>query len=178
MSKVDRDTKAYELGLRRGDQILDVNGHSFMHITLTQALETLKSFTHSSISVKYNPIGFNEMLLHPEKSPHRNKKNLNNSNKAYLIEYLKQQQNQYTQPHAQPSTPPGIGSGILTLAADSGSPQSPHLSSSIITKKSIGSIPPLPPSASSNRLIHLLFNFFSQYHQYLHNVECLKSDAA
>lgn len=138
VSKVERDSKAFELGLRRGDQILDVNGHSFMHITLGQALETLKSFTHSSITVKYNPIGFNEMLVHPEKSPHRNKKNMTNSNKAYLIEYLKQQQNNYTQAHQ--GTPPGIG--------PPSSPQSPtgHV------KKSIGSIPPLPPSVSSNSL--------------------------
>lgn len=147
VSKVEHESKAYEMGLRRGDQILDVNGHSFMHITLGQALETLKSFTHSSITLKYNPIGFNEMLLHPEKSPHRNKKNMTNSNKAYLIEYLKQQQNNYTQQHSHPGTPPGIGAAVTHDA----SPQSPHMSSAGPNKKSIGSIPPLPPSASSNR---------------------------
>lgn len=74
ISRVDKDSKAYEAGIRKGDQIIEVNGHSFQHITLQNALETLKSFTHSSITLKYNPIGFNEMLLHPEKSPHRNKK--------------------------------------------------------------------------------------------------------
>ena len=29
ISRIDRDTKAHELGIRKGDQILDVNGHSF-----------------------------------------------------------------------------------------------------------------------------------------------------
>jgi Rap guanine nucleotide exchange factor 2 len=93
ISRVEKETKAGELGVRKGDQILEVNGHSFQHITLSSAIETLKSFTHSSITLKYNPIGFNEMLLHPEKSPHRNKKNFVN-NRAYLIEYLQMQESQ------------------------------------------------------------------------------------
>lgn len=153
VSRVERETKAHELGLRRGDQIIEVNGHSFMHITLAQATETLKSFTHASITVKYNPIGFNEMLLHPEKSPHRNKKSgLANNNKAYLIEYLKQQQNHYQQQiHGTPTTIP------------MDSPQSPQLNSNNIVsaKKSIGSIPPLPPSASTNR--YRFFHTFILY---------------
>ena len=97
VSKVDKETKVHELGLRKGDQILDVNGHSFQHITLLNALDTLKSLTHLSISLKYNPIGYNEMLLHPEKSPHRNKKNIANNDKQYLIKYLQMQQNQFQQ---------------------------------------------------------------------------------
>lgn len=87
------------------------------------------------------------MLLHPEKSPHRNKKNFTNNNKAYLIEYLKQQQNNYQQQQPPLSqhhnTPPGIGSVM------NDSPQSPLGNG--LAKKSIGSIPPLPPSASANR---------------------------
>ena len=51
ISRVEKETKAAELGVRKGDQILEVNGHSFQHITLSSA-----SFTHSSITLKYNPI--------------------------------------------------------------------------------------------------------------------------
>ncbi len=58
-------------------------------------MEMLKALTHLSLKLKYNPIGFNEMLLHPEKSPNRNKKNVANNNKAYLIEYLQMQQTQF-----------------------------------------------------------------------------------
>lgn len=74
VSRIERDSKVHELGLRKGDQILEVNGQLFHYLPYTQALDILKSFTHLSIKVKYNPMAFNEMLLHPEKSPHRNKK--------------------------------------------------------------------------------------------------------
>jgi Rap guanine nucleotide exchange factor 2 len=76
VSKVDTDSKANELGLRKGDQILEVNGQLFQYLPYTQAHDLLTTYTHLSIKVKYNPMAFNEMLLHPEKSPHRNKKNL------------------------------------------------------------------------------------------------------
>ncbi len=77
ISKIERDTKAHDLGLRKGDQIMEVNGTSFQHMTYAKALETLKSFTHLSIKLKYNPINFNEMLLYPEKSPYKNNKKQN-----------------------------------------------------------------------------------------------------
>ena len=155
VSRVDKDSKAYELGIRKGDQILDVNGHSFQHILHANALDKIKSFTHLSIKLKYNPIGFNEMLLHPEKSPHRNKKHIINSNKAYLVEYLKMQQNQYqhavsdtqSKPqqggdntHQLTSTPPAVCS--LQFASTNSTNSMSQL------KKSIGSIPPLPPTSS------------------------------
>jgi hypothetical protein len=155
--RVDKDSKANELGIRRGDQILEVNGQSFQHIAYTQALDTLKSFTHLSITLKYNPIGFNEMLLHPDKSPHRNKKNLlnnqNSQNRAYLIQYM-QMQGYQTAAAAAEST---------SLASSSNSrlqaPMSPAMSNSnsLLSQlkgnssgsqlKGIGSIPPLPPSS-------------------------------
>ncbi|CAF0795635.1 unnamed protein product [Brachionus calyciflorus] len=116
VSKVEKDSKAYELGIRKGDQILEVNSYSFQHLTLVNALETLRSFTHASIKLKYNPIGFNEMLLHPEKSPHRNKKNF--SNNSYLIEFIQRE---------------NLGNSESTPNNE-------------VVKKSIGSIPPLPPS--------------------------------
>jgi hypothetical protein len=141
VSRVDRESKAYELGMRRADQILDVNGHSFTHITLASAIEILKSFTHTSITLKYNPIAFNEMLLHPDKSPYRNKKtavlssaNMSlpnggaaaagnatvNANKAVLAEYI---QNQYQ--------PPGLINHLTNDAQ--------HVN---MLKKTIGSMPP------------------------------------
>ena len=95
VSRVDSESKAYELGMRRTDQIMDVNGHSFQHITLASAIEILKSFTHTSITLKYNPISFNEMLLHPDKSPYRNKKTLTSTNLSgksssfFFIDFLK-----------------------------------------------------------------------------------------
>jgi hypothetical protein len=76
ISKVDNDSKVHELGLRKGDQILEVNGQLFQYLPHSQANDILTAYTHLSIKVKYNPMAFNEMLLHPEKSPHRNKKNL------------------------------------------------------------------------------------------------------
>lgn len=127
-----------------------------MHITLAQAFDALKASTHSSITLKYNPIGFSEMLLHPEKSPHRNKKNFTNNNKAYLIEYLKQQQNNY---HSSLQVPNGGGVNSNASSANS-SPKigeessnlSPQEAAAVARvsqtgKKSIGSIPPLPPQA-------------------------------
>jgi Rap guanine nucleotide exchange factor 2 len=172
ISKVDKDSKASELGIRKGDQIIEVNGHSFQHITLTSALETLKSFTHLSIVLKYNPIGFNEMLLHPEKSPHRNKKNFINSNKAYLIEYLQMQQQNHQQQAQQQqqqeslhndsinsttsiSSPKFANSSntlINHLQASNTSLSSTSQSNSINNKKTIGSIPPLPPSSINSSL--------------------------
>jgi hypothetical protein len=146
ISRVDKESKAFELGMRRADQILDVNGHSFQHITLANAIDILKSFTHTSITLKYNPISFNEMLLHPDKSPYRNKKALgaanmslangaansssSNANKAVLAEYI---QNQYQPP------------GLLN-----------HLNNDTqnlnMLKKSIGSMPPQYPT--SNNTVH------------------------
>ncbi|XP_013399838.1 rap guanine nucleotide exchange factor 6 isoform X2 [Lingula anatina] len=62
ISKVEKGTKAHEAGLRRGDQILEVNGHNFEFITHNRALEILRGTTHLSISVKSNVIAFKEML--------------------------------------------------------------------------------------------------------------------
>ncbi|CEF59374.1 Dizzy [Strongyloides ratti] len=52
--------------LRRGDEILEVNGHNFSSITLSKALVLLKDSTHLSIQVKWNLMGFKEMLIDME----------------------------------------------------------------------------------------------------------------
>lgn len=158
ISRVEKVSKAFEVGIRKGDQLLEVNGHSFQHILHANAIEMIKSFTHLSIKLKYNPIGFNEMLLHPEKSPHRNKKNAQNNNKAYLIEYLQMQQNQFQNPencetetkdnistHSVNNDDQPVANSILDHL------QSSNLDSSTgnQAKKTIGSIPPLPPPSAN-----------------------------
>lgn len=73
ISRVDKGSKAEEIGMKRGDQILEVNGQSFAHgTTYTRALEILKSVCHLSITVKSNPLAFQEMLQSPDDS-HRSR---------------------------------------------------------------------------------------------------------
>ena len=66
---MERKTKADEIGLKRGDQILEVNGHSFQHVNHSRALEILRATTHLSITVKSNLKQFREMLNTPDDSP-------------------------------------------------------------------------------------------------------------
>ncbi|CAH1794604.1 unnamed protein product [Owenia fusiformis] len=68
ISKVHKGSKAAECGLKRGDQILEVNNHNFQHIHHNRALEILRGTTHLAITVKSNLLGFKEMLLTPENS--------------------------------------------------------------------------------------------------------------
>ena len=70
-SAVSAATADSPLGMRKADQIVSVNGKSFEHISLAEAYDMLRSFTHAAIVLKYNPMAFNEMLLNPGRSPHR-----------------------------------------------------------------------------------------------------------
>jgi len=54
---VDKKSKAEDVGLKRGDQILEVNGQSFDHVTHAKALDILRGTTHLSITVKSNLLG-------------------------------------------------------------------------------------------------------------------------
>jgi Rap guanine nucleotide exchange factor 2 len=66
VSKVELSSRAAEIGLKRGDQILEVNGQSFEHVTKhARAIEVLKSVCHLSITVKSNLLAFNEMQHSP-----------------------------------------------------------------------------------------------------------------
>ncbi|XP_067620624.1 rap guanine nucleotide exchange factor 2 isoform X3 [Eurosta solidaginis] len=56
-------SKAQDIGLKRGDQIHEVNGQSFEHVTSKRAMEILMGSTHLSITVKSNLLGFKEMML-------------------------------------------------------------------------------------------------------------------
>ncbi|XP_046668061.1 rap guanine nucleotide exchange factor 6 isoform X3 [Homalodisca vitripennis] len=69
ISKVDKRSRAEDVGLKRGDQILEVNGQSFDHVSHARALEILRSTTHLSITVKSNLLAFKEMLQTPDTSP-------------------------------------------------------------------------------------------------------------
>lgn len=69
IEKVDKKSKAEDVGLKRGDQILEVNGQSFEHVSLARALEILTGTTHLSITVKSNLSHFKEMLNTPNNSP-------------------------------------------------------------------------------------------------------------
>ncbi|XP_034934295.1 rap guanine nucleotide exchange factor 2-like isoform X2 [Chelonus insularis] len=69
ISKVDKHSKAEDVGLKRGDQILEVNGQRFEHVSHARALEILRGSTHLSITVKSNLLAFKEMLQMPDNSP-------------------------------------------------------------------------------------------------------------
>uniref|UniRef100_A0A8C5LTE9 Rap guanine nucleotide exchange factor 2 n=1 Tax=Leptobrachium leishanense TaxID=445787 RepID=A0A8C5LTE9_9ANUR len=62
VDSVDPGSKAVEAGLKRGDQILEVNGQNFENIQLPKAMEILRNNTHLSITVKTNLFVFKELM--------------------------------------------------------------------------------------------------------------------
>ncbi|KAL6117279.1 rapgef2 [Pungitius sinensis] len=66
LDAVEPGSKAAEVGLKRGDQILEVNGQNFENVQLSKANEILKNNTHLSITVKTNLLVFKELLTRPE----------------------------------------------------------------------------------------------------------------
>lgn len=67
ISKVERASKAQEVGLKRGDQLLEVNGQSFTNMSHAKALELFKKSTHLQISVRSNLMGLKEMTTNPNR---------------------------------------------------------------------------------------------------------------
>ncbi|XP_077588699.1 rap guanine nucleotide exchange factor 2 isoform X6 [Stigmatopora nigra] len=67
---VEAGSKAAEAGLKRGDQILEVNGQNFENVQLSKANEILKNNTHLSITVKTNLLVFKDLLSRPEQELH------------------------------------------------------------------------------------------------------------
>ncbi|MEE6479289.1 hypothetical protein FKM82_012201 [Ascaphus truei] len=63
VESVEVPSKAAEAGLKRGDQIMEVNGQNFENITYSKALEIFKNNTHLSITVKTNIFVFKELLI-------------------------------------------------------------------------------------------------------------------
>ena len=81
--------QAEEIGLKKGDQILEVNGQSFEHSTkYSRAIETLKSVCHLSITVKSNLLAFQDMLQNIEDggSSKTGKSRKSHNNNHLLIE--------------------------------------------------------------------------------------------
>ncbi|XP_064457908.1 rap guanine nucleotide exchange factor 6-like isoform X3 [Ornithodoros turicata] len=68
VAKVDKTSKSEDGWLKRGDEILEVNGQSFATMSHSQALEILRKATHLSITVRSNLLEFKEMLNNPEKA--------------------------------------------------------------------------------------------------------------
>ncbi|XP_018110409.1 rap guanine nucleotide exchange factor 6 isoform X4 [Xenopus laevis] len=62
IESVEAGSKAAEVGLKSGDQIMEVNGQNFENIPYAKALEILKNNTHLSITVKTNIFVFKELL--------------------------------------------------------------------------------------------------------------------
>ena len=67
--------------MKKGDQILEVNGQSFEHSTkYSRAIETLKSVCHLSITVKSNLLAFQDMLQNIEDGPKTGKSRKSQNN--------------------------------------------------------------------------------------------------
>ncbi|XP_042544732.1 rap guanine nucleotide exchange factor 6 isoform X3 [Dipodomys spectabilis] len=63
---VEPGSKAADAGLKRGDQIMEVNGQNFENITFVKALEILRNNTHLALTVKTNIFVFKELLSRTE----------------------------------------------------------------------------------------------------------------
>ncbi|XP_077080719.1 rap guanine nucleotide exchange factor 6 isoform X1 [Siphateles boraxobius] len=75
VESVAEASKAAEAGLKRGDQILEINGQNFENISYSKAMDILKNNTHLSLTVKTNIFVFKELqnrLRHEKKNggPH------------------------------------------------------------------------------------------------------------
>ncbi|XP_074649386.1 rap guanine nucleotide exchange factor 6-like isoform X2 [Tubulanus polymorphus] len=69
ISKVEKTSKAHEAGLKRGDQIIEVNGFNFENVSHNRALEILRGTTHLSITVRSNLLAFRDSILVSDGSP-------------------------------------------------------------------------------------------------------------
>ncbi|UYV83701.1 RAPGEF2 [Cordylochernes scorpioides] len=65
VSHVEKGSKIDQAGLRRGDQILDVNGQNFASVTYLEAYEMIRKSTHLSLTVKFNWLDFREVIKTP-----------------------------------------------------------------------------------------------------------------
>lgn len=100
VSQVEKGSKAYDAGLKRGDQILEVNGVNFINISHCKALETLRGTTHLSITVKSNLLEFRELLA---------EKRCLNTNKDEPVKYTDHKQ-RLSAPDLEASLVPAISS--------------------------------------------------------------------
>uniref|UniRef100_A0A673APB6 Rap guanine nucleotide exchange factor 6 n=1 Tax=Sphaeramia orbicularis TaxID=375764 RepID=A0A673APB6_9TELE len=75
VESVEEGSKAAEAGLKRGDQIMEINGQNFENISFSKAVDILRNNTHLSLTVKTNIFVFKELLsriVHEKKNggPH------------------------------------------------------------------------------------------------------------
>ncbi|XP_026796762.1 rap guanine nucleotide exchange factor 6 isoform X3 [Pangasianodon hypophthalmus] len=61
IDNVKEDSKATEAGLKRGDQIIEINGQNFENISYSKAMDILRNNTHLSLTVKTNIFVFKEL---------------------------------------------------------------------------------------------------------------------
>ncbi|XP_058270883.1 rap guanine nucleotide exchange factor 6 isoform X3 [Hemibagrus wyckioides] len=61
IDNVKEDSKAIEAGLKRGDQVIEVNGQNFENISYSKAMDILRNNTHLSLTVKMNIFVFKEL---------------------------------------------------------------------------------------------------------------------
>uniref|UniRef100_A0A8C3AC17 Rap guanine nucleotide exchange factor (GEF) 6 n=1 Tax=Cyclopterus lumpus TaxID=8103 RepID=A0A8C3AC17_CYCLU len=75
VESVEVGSKAAEAGLKRGDQIMEINGQNFENISFSKAVDILRNNTHLAVTVKTNIFVFKELLsriVHEKKNggPH------------------------------------------------------------------------------------------------------------
>ncbi|XP_065143701.1 rap guanine nucleotide exchange factor 6 isoform X3 [Paramisgurnus dabryanus] len=75
IESVEVGSKAADAGLKRGDQIMEINGQNFENISYSKAMDFLKNNTHLSLTVKTNIFVFKELqsrMKHEKKNgaPH------------------------------------------------------------------------------------------------------------
>ncbi|XP_029303971.1 rap guanine nucleotide exchange factor 6 isoform X2 [Cottoperca gobio] len=75
IESVEVGSKAAEAGLKRGDQIMEINGQNFENISFSKAADILQNNTHLSLTAKTNIFVFKELLsriVHEKKNggPH------------------------------------------------------------------------------------------------------------
>ncbi|KAK2827456.1 hypothetical protein Q7C36_018382 [Tachysurus vachellii] len=61
IDNVKEDSKAMEAGLKRGDQIIEINGQNFENISYSKAMDIIRNNTHLSLTVKTNIFVFKEL---------------------------------------------------------------------------------------------------------------------
>ncbi|VDM60123.1 unnamed protein product, partial [Angiostrongylus costaricensis] len=62
VSEVQADSPAERYGLKRGDEILDINGQAMKYLTLAKAQEIIRDQTSLTVNLKSNILGFKELL--------------------------------------------------------------------------------------------------------------------
>ncbi|KAK5887835.1 hypothetical protein CesoFtcFv8_016396 [Champsocephalus esox] len=62
IESVEPGSKAAEAGLKRGDQIMEINGQNFENISFSKAVDILRNNTHLALTAKTNIFVFKELL--------------------------------------------------------------------------------------------------------------------